>query len=371
MPRPPMLRPVELPARLIGQALPWDVYADNGVLVASRGTLISDAAHHARLCARPLFRGVDGAEADDPQRDFNPLDRLRVLAREADALLYPPYSALLPSQIDTLADALRAALRADPDACFGYLRLARLGRPSVQHAMLVMLTSLLLADSLECDEPAQASLANAALTMNLAAQTLHDRLALQSGAPGASERAALNRHPEESAEALRALGVADEAWLDAIRQHHENMDGSGYPAGLPGDRLSLAARILRVADTYCAKISSRHYRPALSAQAALRDLFGRNRAQLDAQVCARLLRTLGQMPPGTLLRLANGETACVTRREHRGPPRHAYSFMDSQMRPLNPPPARDLQQRAFAVRGLQHPEAHWPDIAWQGLWGYD
>jgi putative nucleotidyltransferase with HDIG domain len=69
-----------------------------------------------------------------------------------------------------------------------------------------------------------------------------------------------------------------------VWQHHERMDGSGYPQGLPGDQIMLEARILAVADVVEAMVSHRPYRPALGLEKALDEII-KNRAILyDAQV---------------------------------------------------------------------------------------
>ena len=54
--------------------------------------------------------------------------------------------------------------------------------------------------------------------------------------------------------------------LPGVAHHHENLDGSGYPSGLSGENIPLAARILAVADAYDAMSSSRPYRRRLSAE---------------------------------------------------------------------------------------------------------
>jgi putative two-component system response regulator len=63
----------------------------------------------------------------------------------------------------------------------------------------------------------------------------------------------------------KTLGLA----LEVIRSHHEKLDGSGYPDGLPAERIPLVARIMAVADIYDALITERPYRPALSRKEAL------------------------------------------------------------------------------------------------------
>lgn len=57
--------------------------------------------------------------------------------------------------------------------------------------------------------------------------------------------------------------------LPALTEHHERLDGSGYPEGLQGDDISLLGRIVGVADVFDALASDRPYRPALPVDAAL------------------------------------------------------------------------------------------------------
>jgi len=80
---------------------------------------------------------------------------------------------------------------------------------------------------------------------------------------------------------------------EIILQHHERMDGSGYPRGLKGDELLIEAKILTVADVVESMISYRPYRPALAIEEGLAEI-EKNRGSLyDPQVvdaCLRLFR---------------------------------------------------------------------------------
>jgi HD-GYP domain-containing protein (c-di-GMP phosphodiesterase class II) len=82
------------------------------------------------------------------------------------------------------------------------------------------------------------------------------------------EFAVIKRHPVVGSEVLSHIEQLHEA-LPAIRHHHERMDGSGYPDGLKGDEVPLAARIIAVADVYDALTSTRSYRPAMPVSKAL------------------------------------------------------------------------------------------------------
>lgn len=356
-----VLRPVHLNPTLIGQPLPWDVFSESGVLIAGAGLLLADAALFNKLTARALYREGEGEEAVDA-----PLGRLVELAKLVEASLKNPDA----EAIWAVARALLAVYRDDADACLGYASLVPLARPSVGHALRVLFIAGLLAEQLEFSEAEQESLAAAALTMNAASLDLHDRLHACAGVLPQADRTVLRGHPQASAAWLERAGVTDALWLDAVSQHHENMDGSGYPAGLSGGALALGARVLRVADFYCAKVTGRHYRPPSSARAAFQELFGREKAHLDRLIATQLLRRMGLYPPGTLVRLANREIACIARRAQGGSARWAVSVLDARGRALERPRERDLTSRNYAIIGTAERQPGWPTIDWMAVWGY-
>ena len=99
------------------------------------------------------------------------------------------------------------------------------------------------------------------------------------------EYACIQQHSLESSTLLR--GKFEERILTAVEQHHERLDGSGYPHGLKGDDIILEARIIAVADAYDAMTSDRAYRRGLNALAAVEEL-ERSTHQYDASVVAAL-----------------------------------------------------------------------------------
>ena len=81
------------------------------------------------------------------------------------------------------------------------------------------------------------------------------------------ERAVMERHPIIGWEILRDVDFLDEAKL-VVRHHHERWDGAGYPDGLAGHEIPLAARVFGVADTFDALTTDRPYRPGMDASQA-------------------------------------------------------------------------------------------------------
>ena len=87
-----------------------------------------------------------------------------------------------------------------------------------------------------------------------------------------------------------------EVILSMIYQHHERLDGSGYPNKLKGDEIILESRILAVADVVEAMTSHRPYRPALGIDAALEEIESGKGVKYDARVvdtCISLFRNEG------------------------------------------------------------------------------
>jgi putative nucleotidyltransferase with HDIG domain/PAS domain S-box-containing protein len=100
-------------------------------------------------------------------------------------------------------------------------------------------------------------------------------------------------HPDVGYEIIRHI---DFPWpvADIVRQHHERLDGSGYPQGLKGDQILLEARILAVADVVDAIASERPYRPARGVEAARAELREQSGVLYDTEVvnaCLEVLET--------------------------------------------------------------------------------
>ncbi len=115
------------------------------------------------------------------------------------------------------------------------------------------------------------------------------------GRISALEYQIIKTHPEVGYEIMKDIEFP---WPVAqlIRQHHERLDGSGYPLGLKGDAILLESRILAVADVVEAIASHRPYRPSLGIDTALEEIETYSGTRYDPKVveaCARLFRELG------------------------------------------------------------------------------
>ena len=104
------------------------------------------------------------------------------------------------------------------------------------------------------------------------------------------ELSIIKTHPQVAYDVLKNLEFP---WpvAETVLQHHERLDGSGYPSGISGEAIILEARILCVADVVESMVSHRPYRPALGAERALREIVRNKGILYDpavADACSKL-----------------------------------------------------------------------------------
>ena len=112
---------------------------------------------------------------------------------------------------------------------------------------------------------------------------VRDDVLLKQGPLDEDGWAEMRRHPEEGERIIAHLGFLADS-TPAIRHHHERFDGSGYPDGLRGEEIPIAARILHVADALDSMLSPRVYRPALPLEYVLGEL-RRGRGSQSCPAC--------------------------------------------------------------------------------------
>ena len=125
------------------------------------------------------------------------------------------------------------------------------------------------------------------------------------------ERQLVRRHPMDGEAVLRLTRQLPDQVLEIVRWHHERLDGKGYPDGLAGDSIPLAARIVGLVDTYESLTADAPYRPASPAADALRVLRTEGTEAYGKDLIQEFIRCLGIYPIGSLVECNNGALAVV------------------------------------------------------------
>jgi putative nucleotidyltransferase with HDIG domain len=125
-----------------------------------------------------------------------------------------------------------------------------------------------------------------------------DAILYKPGSLTSAERELMARHPVIGAEIVRGIEFLGEA-AQVVRSHHERWDGHGYPDGLAGEQIPLAARVFAVADVLDALTTDRPYRPASSLALAREMIMAEAGRQFDPDV----IRAFGSIDDATFERI--------------------------------------------------------------------
>lgn len=120
------------------------------------------------------------------------------------------------------------------------------------------------------------------------------------------EESAYRRHVELGVEMCARLGISEAVVLDAVRCHHERMDGSGFPAGLVGEAIPVSARVVAIANRYDELVHGSDQSQSLTPSQALAQLYRNEAAGYDRGLLQRFVKAMGVWPPGTIVLLSNG-----------------------------------------------------------------
>jgi len=169
------------------------------------------------------------------------------------------------------------------------------------HSRRVAASSRIIAEELGLAGAELDFVGQAALLHDIGKIAVPDAVLLKEGPLSSAEWTVMRSHPEEGARIIERLGYLDEV-VPGIRYHHERPDGRGYPDGLLGDELPLAARIIHVADALDAMTTKRLYRDERSFEDALAEI-RRGRGTDFCELCVDALeravasRRIGRLVP--------------------------------------------------------------------------
>ena len=195
------------------------------------------------------------------------------------------------------------------------------------HALLCAVVCELTAIKLGYTQAQRQPLVSAALTMNIGMAREQDSMSRQTTPINEWQRNLVAQHPVLGENMLRTLGVDDPLLLDLVRWHHAPTSQEALPANLPSRRL------LNLGDVFVARTAAGKTRLALSPVEAVKTMvFGS--AGDTLRLGSAMAQAVGFYPPGTYVKLANGETAVAVQRGERANTPWVISIVGSDAVPL-------------------------------------
>ena len=364
----------------IGKPLPVDVWSASGQLLLRKGQAVTSEDHRQKLHAHKA--SSTPADALAWQRSYERMVHtmlregvdVQVIARapmpseirESDyvvganvnggwldlqemlrGILYQGGLAINPlNRLAGIRDHALSLLQTDPDdslfCLFQALADDSLGY-SATHALLCLVACELTAQKVALDARLRRVLVDAAITMNIGMARDQDSLSRQQSQPTAWQRTLIQDHPEISVGILKGFGVEDADWLDVVRWHHKPLASDAQAETV------LLRRILHMADSFVAKAAARKTRAAQAPVKAVKSMvMGAEKDGLG--IASAMAQAVGFYPPGSYVRLLNGETAVSVQRGERANTPWVVSLLDKEGVALGNYVTRDTRQTPYSIQ---------------------
>ena len=188
----------------------------------------------------------------------------------------------------------------------------------IEHSINCAILMVMFGRSLEIEKPTLQHLGAGALLMDIGMVKLPLLLTQKTDSLSAQETQRMQRHVDIALKLLEPIDGIDDVILTVIKQHHERLDGTGYPDGLRGEQISQYGRMAGIVDTYDSLTTVKPYRDALRPAEALKKMQDEDLG-LDKDLVTKFIGCIGANPIGSLVKLASGKLAMVMRLNHLQP----------------------------------------------------
>ncbi|GLS25295.1 HD-GYP domain-containing protein [Marinibactrum halimedae] len=214
--------------------------------------------------------------------------------------------------VKDMADGLLGSMMNNQNALLCMTRLRDKDRYLLEHSFNVSVLMGVLARSVGFEGKKLHNLVTGALLHDIGKVRIDDEVLHKPGSLEPEEWEEMKRHVIYGEEVLRQIpGLAPEI-IDICAQHHERLDGSGYPRGLIGEHIPLHSRMASVVDVYDAITADRVYHKGMLPPHALKKMVEwAGDEHLDKAVVYQLIRSLSVYPVGSFVELDNAKLAYV------------------------------------------------------------
>lgn len=186
------------------------------------------------------------------------------------------------------------------------------GEDVYYHSLNVTILSMMLSKGLGFDASTARSMGIGAMVHDIGLMDIPDRVLTKDPDEYTNAERHLRQTHVENGQAIGAKLGLDPAALAIITQHHEYVDGSGYPKHLRGEQMTEAARLVALVNYYDNLCNPVNIKKALTPHQALSFIFAQRKTKFDAKALQLMIRSLGVYPPGSIVHLSNDMLATVT-----------------------------------------------------------
>lgn len=183
----------------------------------------------------------------------------------------------------------------------------------MEHSVNVSIIMTIFARHLGIERDVIHDLATGALLHDLGKIGIPDEILNKKGRLSDEEMSVMRSHVTLGYEVLKRSGELSPISLEVVQDHHEKLNGDGYPNYKSSDELSMYARMISIVDTYDAITANRCYQNARTSVTAFKILRSESGECFDEELVAEFISCMGIHPVGTLVKMKSNKLGLVTR----------------------------------------------------------
>ena len=299
-----------------GMVAARNVHSAEGRLLVTKETVLSEAmvaniqktSLGSIYVRNPLFQDI---EAEEVVTEDN--RRKAVMALKSAVTAYQKTKVLDIQPLKKVLRELVVEIIRNRDSMIHQLDMRTYQDYIYAHSVNTCVLSVLIAVNLDYPEGKLTDLALGAMLHDIGMMMLPDALLMKMGNLTPEESKQVQQHPEDGFNILRTVREIPITVAHIAYQHHERVDGKGYPRNLTADKILEFAKVAAVADTFDALVSDRPYRKGMVPHEAYEVMMALADSYVDRDILHLFLTHVAIYPVGAVVQLDNGQHGVVTK----------------------------------------------------------
>ncbi len=219
--------------------------------------------------------------------------------------------AIVVERVEPTVDAVIESIFRNQDALLPLARLKKQDDYTFQHSVSVCALLVAFGRSMKLPRDAIHDLALGGMLHDIGKANIPDNIVNKPGKLSDAEFAEMKSHVNQGLALLADASSLRPITLEVVAQHHERLDGTGYPGGKAGEAFSLYGQMASIVDVYDAISSETTYHRGMSPTQALKKLLEWSDHHFDPKLVQAFVRSIGIYPSGTLVRLESNRIGVV------------------------------------------------------------
>lgn len=299
-----------------GMVAARNVHSAEGRLLVTKDTVLSEAmvaniqktSLGSIYVRNPLFQDI---EAEEVVTEDN--RRKAVMALKSAVTAYQKTKVLDIQPLKKVLRELVVEIIRNRDSMIHQLDMRTYQDYIYAHSVNTCVLSVLIAVNLDYPEGKLTDLALGTMLHDVGMMMLPDALLMKMGNLTPEESKQVQQHPEDGFNILRTVREIPITVAHIAYQHHERVDGKGYPRNLTADKILEFAKVAAVADTFDALVSDRPYRKGMVPHEAYEVMMALADSYVDRDILHLFLTHVAIYPVGSVVQLDNGQHGVVTK----------------------------------------------------------